>query len=73
MIDVRAPITIDPDGWYSDGQARLLLDLPSATLARARRKGGLRYAKAGNRILYQGQWLTDWLSSSAEGVSDAAK
>jgi hypothetical protein len=62
MIDVR-PITIDAAAWYTDGHARLLLDLPGATLSRARRAGRLRHARVGQRILYLGQWLTDWLSA----------
>ena len=60
MIDTR-PITIDPHAWYTDGHARLLLDLSGATLARARRSGRLRYVRAGQRIFYLGRWLTDWL------------
>jgi hypothetical protein len=68
MIDTHTqPITIDPAGWYTDGQARLLLDLPSATLARARRAGELRHARRGQRTLYLGRWLLDWLEAAAEG------
>jgi hypothetical protein len=64
MIDSAQPITIESEAWYSDGHARLLLDVPSATLARARRRGQLRYARAGRQILYLGRWLTDWLTQS---------
>lgn len=66
MLDL-SPITIDPHGWYSDGQARLLLDLPSATLCRARQLGKLRSARAGRRVMYLGQWLIDWLSAAGAG------
>jgi hypothetical protein len=61
MIDAQ-PITIDPDAWYSDGQARILLGLAGATLTRARRSGDLRHTKVGHRILYRGAWLVEWLN-----------
>jgi hypothetical protein len=70
MIELR-PIIIDPDAWYSDGQARLLLDLPGATLVQARRIGTLRYTRLGHRIMYLGRWLTAWLESVAEGRDHA--
>jgi hypothetical protein len=68
-ISPTAPVTIDPDGWYTDGAARLLLDVTSATLARARRAGELRAARRGLRVWYRGQWLIDWLERGA--ASDA--
>ena len=72
MIELH-PITFDQNGWYTDGQARLLLDVPGATLARARRAGELRYSRAGKRIMYRGQWLTAWLESSAKGDTQCAE
>lgn len=65
MIDTR-PITIEPNGWYTDSQARLLLDVPSATLIRARQLGRLRSSKAGRHVMYLGQWLIDWLSATVD-------
>jgi hypothetical protein len=54
-------IQIDPQTIFTDGGLRLLLGLPSATLARARREGRLRYARRGKQIFYTGAWVVDWL------------
>jgi hypothetical protein len=70
MIDAR-PVTIGPAAWYTDGDARLLLALPGATLLRARRAGSLRYVRVGHRVMYLGRWLTAWLESAAEGRGHA--
>jgi len=64
---------IDPEQIYDNGAVVLALDMPSSTLAKARRKGNLRYTRKGRRVLYLGQWLLDWLSSDARkegGVND---
>jgi hypothetical protein len=67
------PVRIDPDAVYEDGAVVLALDLPSATLLKARREGRLRYSRRGRRTYYLGQWLLDWLTASQvtrpEGVS----
>jgi hypothetical protein len=57
--------TIHPDSIYLDGNVRLLLGLPSSTLARARRNRALKFTKQGHKILYRGQWLLDWLEADA--------
>ncbi len=59
------PVCIDPHAVYDDGAIVLTLDVPSTTLARARRTGRLRYARAGRRIFYLGQWVIDWLQTDA--------
>jgi hypothetical protein len=64
------PVKIDADGWYADGAVRLLFEMPSATLCRARRTGGLRFARRGQKIWYRGQWLIDWLE---RGKAQAAR
>ena len=56
---------IHPNAVYDDGQLRICLDLPGATLARERRAGRLRFARKGNRIFYLGRWVLDWLGSEA--------
>jgi hypothetical protein len=53
---------IDPDAVYDEGAIILAMDLSSATLARARRTGALRYVRKGHRVYYLGQWLLDWLT-----------
>jgi len=69
------PIRIDPGAVYDDGTVVLTLDIPSATLARARRDGRLRYTRQGRRVLYMGQWLLDWLAadSSPAGRQEASR
>lgn len=63
---------IQPNAVYGDGQLRLLLDIPSATIVRERREGRLRHVRKGHRIFYRGQWILDWLeSSSAAATSEA--
>jgi hypothetical protein len=60
------PAKIDPDGIYTEGQARLLLGLTAATFARARRQRRVRFTRQGQRLLYRGTWLIEWLESSAD-------
>jgi hypothetical protein len=65
-------IQIDPHTIFTDGGLRLLLGLPSATLARARREGRLRYTRRGKQIFYTGEWVVAWLvgergSSASDG------
>jgi hypothetical protein len=59
------PVLIEPEAVYDDGVVLMVLGLPTATLSRARREGRLRYTRQGNRILYLGQWLLDWLQGDA--------
>jgi hypothetical protein len=54
---------INPDALYDDSALVLALDVPSSSLARARRSGMLQYRRLGHRILYLGKWLLDWLNS----------
>lgn len=63
MPDLVTPARIDHDAIYTDGELRLLLDLPSATLARERRSGRLRYRRIGRRVYHLGSWVLDWLRS----------
>jgi hypothetical protein len=58
---------IDPETIYDTGAVVLALDIPSSTLARARREGRLRYTRQGRRVLYLGRWLLDWLAADAAG------
>jgi hypothetical protein len=70
MSDAWLPTRIVADGVYSDGDVRLLLGLTSATLARARRDGTLRFSRQGNALLYRGAWLLDWLECDADRRED---
>jgi hypothetical protein len=59
-------ILLEPNGVYDDGSLHLALEIPSATLVRARREGRLRYARKGRRILYLGKWILDWLEADTD-------
>jgi hypothetical protein len=65
-----SPTSIDPHAVYDDGAVCLALDIPSATLARARRAGRLRYTRQGRRALYLGQWILDWLILDAAPIRE---
>jgi hypothetical protein len=69
---MTSAIRIEPDAVYDDGAVHLALDIPTATLARARRDGRLRYTRQGRRVLYLGAWLLAWLESSAPPTGKAA-
>jgi hypothetical protein len=60
------PPQIHTDAIYHDGQARLLLGLTCAAMARARREGRLRFTRQGNCVLYRGSWLLAWLEADAD-------
>jgi hypothetical protein len=55
---------IDPEQWYDTGAIVLALNIPSATLARARREGRLRFCRKGKRTLYCGHWIINWLTDT---------
>jgi hypothetical protein len=55
---------VHPDHVYDTGSLVIGLDLPSATLGRARREGRLRFSRQGRRVFYLGAWIIDWLAST---------
>ena len=61
--DPTKPLRIDPQAIYDDASLVLGLGFTTATLARERRSGRLRYLKRGQRILYRGQDVSDWLTA----------
>jgi hypothetical protein len=48
---------------YDDGALYCAFGLTATSLARARRSGRLRYTRQGNRVLYLGEWVVEWLRS----------
>lgn len=69
MIDAYQ---IDPAAVYDDGALNVALGLSSAAIAQGRRDGTLRYTRKGQRTLYLGQWILDWLAADArQGVAHA--
>lgn len=73
MPTMPAMIRIDPQAFYEDGQVRLLLGVTSATLVRDRRSGRLRHRRVGQRTLYQGQWILDWLTQEHQASAKHEK
>ena len=65
---MQEPISLLPDAVYDDGTLHLSLGLTSATLARARRSGVLRFTRQGKRTLYLGRWVIDWLQGTAQAT-----
>ena len=59
-------LPIDPDTIYTEGAVAVALDIPLATLARARREGRLRYSRQGPRVLIRGAWLLAWLEADSQ-------
>jgi hypothetical protein len=65
-------ISIDPSGFYDDVLLLNLLSISKETLTRARLSGELRYVRKGQRILYSGRWVLEWLgAATVEGQADA--
>ena len=55
-------VEFHPNAVYAEGQVRLMLGLSEMSIADARRRGDLRFTRKGNRILFLGQWIIDWLN-----------
>jgi len=68
-MSCTTPPAIIADAVYHDGDARLALGLTDAAMRRARRDGRLRYTRQGQRVLYLGRWLLEWLEADAEEVA----
>jgi len=66
MIDATVLL---PDAILDDTSLRTLIGVTPTTLARARREGKLRFTRQGNRTLYLGEWIVDWLRGDAAPVA----
>ena len=66
------PAVLEPDGWYDSDELHVILEIPPATLKRARRNGSLRFSRRGNRTLYRGAWVVDWLEAGTADAGGAA-
>jgi hypothetical protein len=60
---MQEQVSIAPDGIYDDGALYLAMGLTPSTLAKARRSGELKFTRKGNRTLYLGQWVLDWIKA----------
>jgi hypothetical protein len=56
-------------GVYDDVSLYTELGVSAQVLARARRDGELRFTRKGQRVLYLGQWVLDWLANEQQGAS----
>ena len=56
---------IDTDAFYDDLAVYATLKISGVTLAKARKATALRFVRQGNRILYRGSWLLDWLDAAS--------
>jgi hypothetical protein len=65
-------IRIDPTAFYPETAVIIGLDIPSATLTRAKRTGDIRFRGVGNRTYYLGRWLLDWLEMTDRKVVSGA-
>ena len=59
------PFLIQFNAIFDDSALHLTLGLAGTTLAKARKTGALRYCRFGNRTLYRGSWVLDWLEREA--------
>jgi len=59
------PISIDPRAVYDDGVLLLRFGFAPGTLVKARRSGQLRFTRKGQRIVYLGEWILDWLNADS--------
>ncbi len=66
------PVRIEPEALYDDSALYQSLGLTPTTLASARRAGTLRYSRNGNRKLYMGRWVLEWLEGQAVPAPIAA-
>jgi hypothetical protein len=65
-----AGTTIDPNSVYTEGAISIALDIPLATLTRARREGRLQFTRKGKRVLLFGQWVLNWLKIDSPKGAD---
>jgi hypothetical protein len=59
------PVLIEPDAIYDDGALRQTVGLKPSALATARRSGLLRHARIGQRTVYRGEWIIEWINSAS--------
>jgi hypothetical protein len=64
------PVVISPNAVYDDTLLCVALDISANTLTQARRSGHLRHTRKGNRVLYLGQWVLDWLAAAPAATNE---
>lgn len=66
-----APICIDPAAVFTVAAVVLALDVPSATIRRAIRRGELPAVRRGSRTYIAGRDLLGWLTPPASPTKEA--
>ena len=56
---------IDPKAVYDDAALTAAIGVSAESLVRARKAGDLRHTRKGQRTLYLGQWILEWLEADA--------
>lgn len=66
-------IQIEPNAIYDDDVLFSTLGVTSRTLSKARQAKQLRFTRKGQRVLYLGKWVLDWLAadSAVDGGKEA--
>ena len=64
---IPAPIRIDRSAVYTISAVVLALDVPSATIRQAIRRGDLPATRRGTRTYISGSCLLDWLTATPRG------
>ncbi len=59
------PVQIEANALYDDSALKQSLGLYPTAIAKARKRGELRFTKRGGRILYLGRWVQAWLTESS--------
>jgi hypothetical protein len=65
-------IHIEPTDVFDNERLLELLGVSEAALIRARRDGRLKHTRQGNKILYLGKWVIDWLNNDCQEVAHAS-
>ncbi len=58
-------IQIDRNAVYDDDILFALLGVSARTLSKARQAKQLRFTRKGQRVLYLGQWVIEWLTADS--------
>jgi hypothetical protein len=66
-------VPIHDNAVYDDILLYSAMGVSSETLLRARRAGRLRFTRQGQRVLYLGRWVLDWLEADSVPTTGRAK
>lgn len=61
---------IRPRGVYNLRQATRATGMATSTLEREMKKGRIRVARRGGKVVFLGRWLIRWMEDGAEGPAE---